>query len=92
MYDGETYVLSAEIYDLPLPEGTDFYEGWLVKKGTSEFISTGRAYDMMPMYSNVFRSNEDLKDKYDFYVLTLEPDDGDPAPAEHIVEGDIKEK
>jgi len=37
---------------------------------------------------NNFTSDIDYS-SYDFYVLTLEPNDGDPAPADHIVEGAV---
>lgn len=38
---------------------------------------------------NTYSSGEDLTD-HNFYVLTIEPDDGNPAPADHIVEGTLK--
>lgn len=85
------YRLEAVFENLPEPQGTDFYEGWVVRRG-GEFsvISTGPlTQEDGTTYSNVFTSAEDLLD-HDFYVLTLEPDDGDPAPADHIVEGEMK--
>jgi hypothetical protein len=80
------YNLLAEFDQLPEPQGTDFYEGWVVRKEPFHFISTGELSKQGENYFNVFSVQEDLTD-HDFYVLTLEPDDGDPAPAEHILEG-----
>ena len=85
-----TYELLATFKDLPDPVGTDFYEGWIVRKGLKfDVISTGKAVKVNGQYQNTFTSNNDLTD-HDFYVLTIEPDDGDPAPAGHIVEGTMK--
>jgi len=83
------YNVLAEFDQLPQPAGTDFYEGWVVRKQPFDFISTGRAIKQGENYFNVFSSQEDYID-YDFYVLTLEPDDGDPAPAAHILEGTME--
>jgi len=82
-----TYSLLATFEDVPDPQGIDFYEGWVVRKG-AEFhvLSTGRVKKIDGVYTNTYSSGEDLTD-HDFYVLTLEPDDGNPAPADHIVEG-----
>ena len=83
------YTLHATFVGLPEPEGTDFYEGWVVRKGADfDVISTGKVDKVNGVYENVYRSEQDLTD-HSFYVLTIEPDDGDPAPAGHIVEGDM---
>ena len=82
----DLYKLSVEFDQLPDPEGIDFYEGWVVRKEPFDFISTGKTIQQGENEFNVFSSDRDLTD-YDFYVLTLEPDDGDPTPAEHILEG-----
>jgi len=80
------YSLVADFSDLPEPEGTDFYEGWIVRKSPFDFISTGEAEKKDGKYMNFYSASSDLTD-HDFYVLTIEPDDGDPAPAGHILEG-----
>jgi len=75
--------------NLPEPEEGYFYEGWVVRRGIGlSVISTGAAYkdEDVGIYRNDYTDERDLTD-HDFYVLTLEPDDGDPAPAEHILEG-----
>jgi hypothetical protein len=89
-YDGK-YMMYASFKNLPTPTGTDFYEGWIVRKGDDfDVISTGRVKKTSSgnyyQYDNTYTSAKDLTD-HTFYVLTIEPDDGDPAPAGHILEG-----
>ncbi len=84
------YNLLATFENLPDPKGTDFYEGWVVRKGVKfSVISSGKVVKEDGKYVNKFSSDENLMD-HSFYVLTIEPDDGDPAPAGHIVEGKMK--
>lgn len=82
------YDLSVIFGDLPDLEPNFFYEGWVVRRGENmSVISTGALeMDESGEYMNTYTSETDLTD-HDFYVLTLEPDDGDPAPAAHILEG-----
>lgn len=88
-YVDGTYTLVAKLGGLPEPAQGYFYEGWVVRRGdTPSVVSTGPAVVSGVWYGNVFSTTTDLSD-HDFYVLTLEPDDGDPAPAEHILEGVI---
>ena len=70
---------------MPEPEPGFFYEGWVVRAEPFNFISTGVA----SLDENVFEADQDLTD-HDLYVLTIEPDDGDPAPAAHILEGTMR--
>lgn len=87
-YNDDGYVVYATFDSLPeLVEGF-FYEGWVVRKSPNDVISTGVAEMVNGVYTNTFTSSSDLTD-HDFYVLTLEPDDGDPAPAKHILEGTL---
>ena len=85
-YDNDLYDLYAEFEDLPNPGDDYFYEGWVVRNNPLSVISTGKAINNKEIYLNSFATSQDLTD-HDLYVLTLEPDDGDPAPAEHILEG-----
>jgi hypothetical protein len=79
------YKLSAEFSGLPELDDGYFYEGWVVRKsGELSVLSTGKVVDN----KNIFVSDKDLTD-HNFYVLTLEPDDGNPDPAEHILEGEF---
>ena len=86
----EVYTLKATFSNLSDPEGTDFYEGWIVRRGLNfNVLSTGKVErNSEGIYENIFLSDEDLTD-HNFYVLTIEPDDGDPAPADHVVEGEL---
>lgn len=85
--DGE-FKLKAVFEDLPNPIGDDFYEGWLVRRSTGDFISTGKASLQNGIYTNYYSSKTDYTD-YDYYVLTLEPNDRDLGPDVHIVEGQL---
>jgi len=81
---------SASFEGLDEPEDGFFYEGWLVVPSPLSFISTGEVVaDEHGVYRNDFTSEDDLS-VYTKYILTIEPDDGDPAPAEHVVEGDFE--
>lgn len=76
-------------HNLPQLLNGDFYEGWLVKDAAAgDFFSTGAM--IMEENSSKFTLNyqtEGDKSDYRLVVITLEPDDGDPAPAAHILEG-----
>jgi len=86
-FKDDAYSLLATFQDLPESQGTDFYEGWVVRKGLRfSVISTGKIEKVDGVYTNMYLSGEDLTD-HDFYVLTIEPDDNNPAPADHILEG-----
>ncbi len=84
----DQYQISAEFQNLPDPVGDDFYEGWIVRRGINfSVISTGELIkETDGVWTNIYSAEEDLLD-HSFYVLTLEPNDGDPAPADHILEG-----
>ncbi len=89
--DGNVYTLTASIGGLPETSDDYFYEGWIIKRGSSmEVLSTGKLIKSDENnFINVYQTTKDLSG-FDFYVLTLEPDDGDPAPAEHILEGILR--
>ena len=93
------YTLEANFPNLPALEEGFFYEGWIVRSEPLSVISTGRALDheeiadVYPIdegtFINTYESQHDLSD-HTKYILTLEPDDGDPAPAAHVLEGTFK--
>lgn len=87
-YEDNKYTLRVELLDLPELDDDYFYEGWVVRKGASmDVISTGEAHMQADgTVLNIYESSVDLID-HDFYVLTLEPRDDNPAPADHILEG-----
>jgi hypothetical protein len=82
--DGETRV--AAIFNIDAPAPDYFYEGWLVCGGVP--FSTGALTKSGGVYENLFAST-DLPTPCQLYVLTIEPDDGDPAPAGHVFDGKI---
>lgn len=85
-----TFTLLVEMGNLPEPAEGYFYEGWLVRRGEDlSVVSTGRAQKTQEGFANVYLSQQDLSG-YGFYVLTLEPDDTNPSPSEHILEGSLK--
>ena len=85
-WDGTTFNLHGGFTGLSDPIGDDFYEGWLVRQSPFAFISTGELEKIDGEYHDFFNSSIDYSE-YDFYVLTLEPNDGNDAPADHILEG-----
>ena len=90
VYKDEKYLLKVDLTFLPELQDGFFYEGWIVRKGLKfDVISTGRAEKLERVYINNYVSERDLTDHL-FYVLTLEPEDDDPAPAEHILEGTLE--
>ena len=91
-FDGETYQLLAEFDDLPNPEEFGegfFYEGWVVRAEPFAFISTGEV-ELDDNFNgvNFYTSSADYTE-YGRYVLTIEPNNGDPAPADHVLEADF---
>jgi hypothetical protein len=73
---------------LPYPPEGYFYEGWLIRSRPFDFFSTGvfiQHADDLKWYL-VWDSPEDKRD-FKKVIVTLEPDDGDEAPSEHVLEG-----
>ena len=89
--EGGMYKLYASFTNLPeLPENL-FYEGWIVG-GAEGIVSTGELKLVNGIFINEFTDERNMTDSKR-YVLTLEPRDGDPAPAPgHVVEGDFTNK
>ena len=87
-YDSTTYELFASFDQLVDPGEGYFYAGWLVAKAPyeHEVLSTGPLTVVDGMYVNEYTSDRDLTG-HKLYVLTLEPDDNDPAPADHVFDG-----
>ena len=82
------HTVVANMPEIP-EESTDFYEGWLVREHPFDFFSTG-SMDLNAdgTYALIWegRKEQDFWD-YNKVVITIEPDDGDPAPAGHVIEG-----
>ena len=85
--DGRTF---HRVVAKDLPEIADdyFYEGWLVRPEPDfDFFSTGgMIFDETNDTWILDYEVEGDRSDYSNVVITLEPDDGDPAPAEHILE------
>jgi len=93
IYEQDTgkYSLTAEFVALKDPVGDDFYEGWVVRPEPFDFVSTGKVEKDLSrgVYTQEFNIVKDLSG-YTGYVLTVEPNDGDPAPGPHILEGNVR--
>jgi hypothetical protein len=89
--DGSVFTVTASVGGLPETSGEYFYEGWIVKRGSSmDVLSTGKLTKSDEVnWINVYQTTKDISE-FDFYVVTLEPLDDDPAPAEHILEGILR--
>lgn len=78
--------------NIPLPKDGTFYEGWLLNGKTGERISTGH---LRSLFGDV-RHNLDFQDHRDLQaftdvIITLEKDDGNPAPGIEVAAGTLKE-
>ncbi len=80
------FVMLAKLNNLEELQGNNFYEGWLVNPTDKKFISTGKLNNVSGNWTNTFSADVDYT-SYTKYIVTLEPDDGDPAPAAHVAEG-----
>ena len=78
---------------IPRLTNDDFYEGWLVKEPVpGGFVSTGQmVFDQKTRkWVLNYVSDSDMSE-YRTVVITREPNDGDPAPAEHVIEATFGE-
>ena len=87
-----TYTVIARFYGLPeVDESEYFYEGRVVG-GNPFVVSTDKAVSTKEgnqyVYINEWTTELDLN-TYGRYVLTLEPNDNNPAPDLHVIEGDV---
>lgn len=79
------HLIVATLPDVPVGY---YYEGWLIRSKPFDFISTGKLIqhaDDLKWYL-LFEGTEDKRD-YKKVVITLESDDGNRAPADHVLEG-----
>ena len=78
---------------LPDPATGSFYEGWLVKKGSSpvQLVDTGILTKQKDGTYEVSYSSDTTYDGYNFVVITWEQGKVDAAhPGKHIVEGMVQ--
>ena len=89
-FEKGSFTLYAKMGGLPVPSDGYHYEGWIVKRNDGmRVIDVGTAVQEKDQFLNIYSSLEDLTG-YDFYVLTLEPNDDNSSPAEHLLEGMIR--
>jgi hypothetical protein len=81
--DGEKRVYAS--FDMDAPEENYFYEGWLVCNGVP--YSTGATTRFDGLEENIYVGT--INGECEKYVLTLEEDDGNPEPAEHLFDGEF---
>lgn len=78
------------ISELPLLENDYLYECWLLRDNPIEYINVGQlTQETDEKYHLNFIVNKDYTD-YNKVVITLEPNDENPAPSSHILEGVFK--
>lgn len=87
--DQKLFKLYGTFAQMPKLREGFYYEGWLVRREPFSMISTGKVVMIDEELTNVYVSGADLRD-YDFFVLTLEHNDGDPDPEIEILEGQFK--
>lgn len=88
-WDETQFTLDVAMIRLPELEEGFFYEGWLVRQEPFKFISTWPTQQEWPGEQSNSRMTGNNYSAFTRYILTLEPDDGNPDPAEHILEGDL---
>ena len=75
------------------PDGF-FYEGWLVNPLTGEVVSTGHLRSRFGdvRHSLSFQESDPEIDltTYIKVIITIEPDDGNPAPDKHVAEATLE--
>jgi hypothetical protein len=84
--EDETRIYAAFVLE-PINTEEFFYEGWLVCNNKP--YSTGALISQNGIDENIFVSSE-VPTNCQKYVLTIEPNDNDPAPADHILDGTFK--
>lgn len=89
---GEHTFLSGNA-QLPILEEGFFYEGWLLRDEPLSVVSTG-AFTFEEYAEGVYDFDNEIELEGDYsdhlkYIITLEPYDGDPAPAEHVAEATL---
>lgn len=88
-FDDRAFLHTIQLNINPASDGF-FYEGWLVDKDGNT-ISSGHMRSLFgdARHALRFEADRDLRD-YLKVLVTLEPDDGDPSPAEHVAAGTLR--
>ena len=82
------YLHTVQANVAPAPDGS-FYEGWI--SDGSNIVSTGHLTNPMgdSRHSLQFEQNQDYR-AYTQVLITVEADDGDPAPGKKVAEAILK--
>ena len=85
-FEDGTYLHTMQL-NIELPTDGFFYEGWLIAENKKP-VSIGHLRSIVGdvRHQLEFESDQDLRE-YTGVLVTLESDDGNPAPAEHVAEG-----
>ncbi len=78
--------------NISLPPDGYFYEGWLINTKTNERLSTGH---LKSLFGDVrhnldYQADRDLR-AFTKVIITLERDNGNPAPETEVATGTLKE-
>lgn len=85
--DGKFYH-KVEASNLKSLEKGFYYEGWLMNS-QDLYISTGRMEADAFSNGQLYYLSSTDKSEYSKVVVTLEPEDGNPEPTQHILEGEF---
>ena len=85
LYKNSLFSFKAVLKDLPSPEKGFYFEGWLVDP-SAKYFSLGRVNPEKTQGTLYYQSSTD-ETAYNQVVVTLEPEDDNPAPGKHIQEG-----
>lgn len=78
------FALKMEVSRLMSLDKGFYYEAWLV--GDAGFFSIGRVGEISGSGKVYYQTEED-KSQYRGLVITKEPEDGEAAPSQHVLEG-----
>lgn len=84
--DGKFY-FKVEVSGLEPVEKGYYYEGWL--KNEDGVVSVGRVELSQTGQGSLYYTASADRSEYSGVVITLEPEDGNPEPATHVLEGEF---
>lgn len=87
-FEDGRYLHTVQLNVKPAEDGY-FYEGWIIQG--DDVVSSGHLSNYFgdARHNLRFEADEDYTG-YLKVIITLEPDDGNPAPADHVAEGLMK--
>ncbi|HUV47285.1 MAG TPA: hypothetical protein VMW29_04070 [Candidatus Bathyarchaeia archaeon] len=85
--DGKFYY-RLNVSGLRLPEKGYYFEGWF-KKG-DDFLSVGRLELSALGEAKLYYTASEDRSEYNQILVTLEPEDGNEAPAKAVLEGEFE--